>query len=53
MMLPVDSILNWWEFWHSGDLLTLSYGRLFEVWREETGSDAAQLTFAECGQPKG
>ncbi|MGI4953304.1 MAG: hypothetical protein ACRYGM_15990 [Janthinobacterium lividum] len=23
MMLPVDSILNWWEFWHSGDLLTL------------------------------
>ena len=37
----------------SGDLLTLSYGRLFEVWREETGSDAAQLTFAECGQPKG
>ena len=29
-------------------LLTLSYGRLFEVWREETGSQAQQLTFAEC-----
>ena len=32
----------------SDDLLTLSYGRLFEAWREETGSRAAQLTFAEC-----
>lgn len=31
-----------------GDLLTLSYGRLFEVWRSQTGSDAKQLTFAEC-----
>ncbi len=30
------------------DLLTLSYGRLFEAWREETGSRAEQLTFAEC-----
>ncbi len=29
------------------DLLTLSYGRLFEAWREETGSRAEQLTFAE------
>ncbi len=31
-----------------GDLLTLSYGRLFEAWRLETGSKAEQLTFAEC-----
>ena len=31
-----------------GDLLTLSYGRLFEAWREQTGSLAGQLTFAEC-----
>jgi adenylate cyclase class 2 len=31
-----------------GDLFTLSYGRLFEAWREETGSAAGQLTFAEC-----
>ncbi len=30
------------------DLLTLSYGRLFEAWRAETGSTAEQLTFAEC-----
>lgn len=34
------------------DLLTLSYGRLFEAWREQTGSTAAQLTFAECA-PRG
>ena len=34
------------------DLLTLSYGRLFEIWREESCSRAAQLTFAECGQPE-
>ncbi len=32
-----------------GDLMTLSYGRLFELWREETGSRAEQLTFAEIG----
>ena len=30
------------------DLLTLSYGRLFEAWRQENASEAAQLTFAEC-----
>ncbi|RRA47191.1 CYTH domain-containing protein [Acidipila sp. EB88] len=35
------------------DLLTLSYGRLFEAWKEETGSAAAQLTFAECGTSAG
>ncbi len=34
------------------DLLTLSYGRLFEAWREQTGSAAAQLTFAECAVRK-
>jgi adenylate cyclase, class 2 len=28
------------------DRLTLSYGRLFEQWREETGSTAEDLTFA-------
>ena len=28
------------------DQLTLSYGRLFEQWREETGSNAEDLTFA-------
>jgi adenylate cyclase class 2 len=30
------------------DLLTLSYGRLFEAWQTQTGSSAQQLTFAEC-----
>jgi adenylate cyclase class 2 len=30
------------------ELLTLSYGRLFEQWRRETGSTAQHLTFAEC-----
>ncbi len=32
----------------AADLLTLSYGRLFEAWRAETGSTAEQLTFADC-----
>ena len=27
------------------EFLTLSYGRLFEVWQQETGSDARDLTF--------
>ena len=31
-------------------LLTLSYGRIFERWKTETGSKAANLTFAECQQ---
>ncbi len=31
------------------ELLTLSYGRLFEAWRAETGSGAEQMTFAEVG----
>jgi adenylate cyclase, class 2 len=33
-----------------GDRMTLSYGRLFEMWREQTGSTAQDLTFAEVGQ---
>ena len=33
-----------------GDLLTASYGRLFEAWRAQTGSTAKQLTFAECAK---
>lgn len=28
------------------ELMTLSYGRLFDVWREETGSAVSDLTFA-------
>jgi adenylate cyclase class 2 len=31
----------------AGEFLTLSYGRLFEKWREETGSSARDLTFDE------
>jgi adenylate cyclase, class 2 len=34
------------------DFLTLSYGRLFEQWREQTGSTAQNLTFAEIAPPK-
>lgn len=30
----------------SSSLLTLSYGRLFDRWREETGSSARDMTFA-------
>lgn len=30
----------------SSQYLTLSYGRLFESWREQNGSDAQELTFA-------
>jgi adenylate cyclase class 2 len=26
--------------------IILSYGRLFDLWREQTGSDARDLTFA-------
>lgn len=29
-----------------GSLLTLSYGRLFENWQQQTGSDARDMTFA-------
>jgi len=31
------------------DYSTLSYGRLFEMWRTEHGSDATDLTFAAVG----
>jgi adenylate cyclase, class 2 len=34
------------------DFLTLSYGRLFEQWREQTGSTAQNLTFGEIAPPK-
>lgn len=30
-----------------GEFITLSYGRLFEQWREQTGRSAENLTFAE------
>lgn len=30
-------------------LMTLSYGRLFDQWKQETGSSAENLTFAEIG----
>ena len=30
------------------DYMTLSYGRLFELWKERTGSAAADLTFEAC-----
>lgn len=32
------------------DRMTLSYGRLFELWREETGSTAQDLTFEAISQ---
>lgn len=32
------------------DQMTLSYGRLFEMWKEQTGSDAQDLTFAAVVQ---
>lgn len=34
-----------------GEFLTLSYGRLFEKWREETGSSVENLTFDEIMAP--
>jgi adenylate cyclase class 2 len=43
---------------HSSDVMTLSYGRLFENWKVETGSAANNLTFDEipntnnAGAPK-
>lgn len=33
-------------------LLTLSYGRLFDCWREETGSSARDMTFAAVEREK-
>jgi len=32
------------------DRMTLSYGRLFELWREQTGSSAQDLTFAAVAE---
>lgn len=32
-----------------GQLITLSYGRLFDLWREQTGSPATDLTFSAIG----
>ena len=32
----------------AGALMTLSYGRMFEDWKRETGSTAPHLTFSEC-----
>jgi adenylate cyclase class 2 len=34
------------------ELITLSYGRLFEDWRAATGSDATDLTFEAISQPR-
>ena len=34
----------------AGDYITLSYGRLFEQWRLEHGSDAADMTFRAVGK---
>lgn len=36
-----------------GQYLTLSYGRLFDQWREEHRSSAQDLTFAACGTAPG
>ena len=33
-----------------GEFITLSYGRLFEQWKKDTGSAAENLTFAEIPQ---
>lgn len=36
---------------HPSELLTLSYGRLFEEWRVSTGSTANDLTFSAIPRP--
>jgi adenylate cyclase, class 2 len=33
----------------ASEQMTLSYGRLFEQWKEQSGSNAENLTFAEVG----
>jgi adenylate cyclase class 2 len=33
------------------DMTNLSYGRMFELWREQTGCSANDLTFAAIGEP--
>ena len=32
---------------HQSEFITLSYGRIFELWRDETGSKATNFTFEE------
>ncbi len=34
------------------EFLTLSYGRLFDLWRQQTGSSAQNLTFDEIPHPR-
>jgi adenylate cyclase class 2 len=34
----------------SGEFSNLSYGRLFDLWKEKTGSLATDLTFAQVGE---
>lgn len=34
----------------AAEYMTLSYGRLFDLWREKNGSQAADLTFAAVGR---
>ncbi len=34
----------------SNEFSNLSYGRLFELWKEETGSPATDLTFSQIGE---
>lgn len=37
---------------HSGEMITLSYGRLFDLWRTENNSSAHDLTFEAVGAGK-
>jgi adenylate cyclase, class 2 len=34
----------------ASEFIKLSYGRIFEVWKEQTGAKAMNFTFAEIGQ---
>lgn len=36
---------------NASDLTNLSYGRMFEIWKERTGSPVNDLTFAEIREP--
>jgi adenylate cyclase, class 2 len=36
---------------NSADMTNLSYGRMFELWKEQTGSPANELTFAAVSEP--
>jgi adenylate cyclase class 2 len=35
----------------AADMTNLSYGRMFELWKEQSGSSANDLTFAAVGEP--